>query len=113
MMSHARSPVVTASRVIPASRAAIAGVAHACTTRRTTSSGSAGRIAWERLTPASPAASTRSLRPVNFKNGRKFDTTQNSDDVAHVPVSESRNPKTLDPSASPRQAIPRASKNTR
>jgi hypothetical protein len=50
---------------------------------------------------------------VNFKNGRKFDTTQNSDDLAHVPVSESRNPRTLDPSASPRQPIPRASRNTR
>src|SRR5690349_11688553 len=65
MMSHARSPVVTASRVTAASRAAITSVAHACTTRRSTSSESTGRIAWERLTPASPAASTRSLRPVN------------------------------------------------
>ena len=64
--------------------------------RRSTSSDSTGTIAWERLTPASPAASTRSVRPVNFKNGRKFDTTQNSEDVAHLPVSESRNPSTLD-----------------
>src|SRR5262245_26412148 len=78
----------------------------ACTTRRSTSSGSTAKIAWERLTPASPAASARSLRPVNFKNGRKFDTTQNSDDVAHVPVSESRNPRTLDPSASPEVGDP-------
>ena len=70
-------------------------------------------IACERLTPASPAASTRSVRPVNFKNGRKFDTTQNNDDLAHLPDSDSRNPKTLDPSASRRQQIPRDSRNTR
>jgi ABC-type dipeptide/oligopeptide/nickel transport system permease subunit len=37
-------------------------------------------IAWQRLTPARFTASTRSLRPVNLKNGRKFDTTQNNED---------------------------------
>ena len=112
-MSHARRPVVNASRVIAASRAAITPDAHACTTRRSSSSDSTGRIAWERFTPASPTASTRSVRPVNVKNGRKFDTTQNSEDVAHLPDSDSRNPNTLAPSASARQSIPRDSRNTR
>ena len=113
MMSHARSPVVTASKVMAASRAGIAGVAHACTIRPSASSDSSGRIRWERLMPANPTASTRSLRPVNFKNGRKFDTSPNSEDRAHVPASESRKPSTLDPSASRRRRIPRDSRNTR
>ena len=106
-MSHARRPVVTASRVIAASRAAITA-RRACLhdTDVRSSSDSTGTIAWERLTPASPTASTRSVRPVNFKNGRKFDTTQNSDDVAHLPDSDSRNPSTLDPSASREAADP-------
>jgi hypothetical protein len=52
------------------------------TTRRSSSSERTGRIAWEGLAPAMPAASIRSARPVNFKNGRKFDTTQNKEDVA-------------------------------
>ena len=39
---------------------------------------------WERLTPARFTAPTRSARPVNFKNGRKSDTTQNNDDAAHL-----------------------------
>jgi len=37
-------------------------------------------MAWDRLTPAKSSASTKSGRPVNFKNGRKFDTSQNNDD---------------------------------
>jgi hypothetical protein len=37
------------------------------------------------------------MRSVNFKNGRKFDTTQNKEDVAHLPDSDSRNANTLAP----------------
>jgi hypothetical protein len=36
---------------------------------------------------------------VNFRNGRKFDTTQNREDLAHLLVSDSRKPNTLAPSA--------------
>ena len=91
-MSHARRPVVNASRVIAASRAAITPDAHARTTRHTSWSDRTGRAGWERRTPASRAASTRSVRPVKVKNGRKFDTTQNNEDLAHLPDSDSRNP---------------------
>jgi hypothetical protein len=35
------------------------------------------------------------MRSVNFKNGRKFDTTQHKVDVAHLPGSDSRNANTL------------------
>jgi hypothetical protein len=53
------------------------------------------------------------VRPVNFRNGRKFDTCQNSDDLAQVLVSDSRKSSTLDPATSRRRRIPPASKNTR
>jgi ATP-dependent Clp protease ATP-binding subunit ClpA len=51
--------------------------------------------------------------PAFSGQGRKFDTTQNSDDFAHRSSSDSRNASTLPPSASPRSLIPRCSKNTR
>ena len=70
-------------------------------------------IAWDRLTPAKFSASTKSGRPVNFRNGRKFDTSQNNDDLAHLPNKDSKNANTLAPSASPSSAIPRPSRNTR
>lgn len=112
-MSQARRPVVNASSVMDASRAVTVPDAHACTTRRSSSSLSTGKIAWDRFTPARLTASTRSVRPVNFKNGRKFDTTQNSDNFAHLGDNDSKNPSTLAPAASSRQEIWRPSKNTR
>jgi hypothetical protein len=49
---------------------------------------------------------------VNFKNGRKFETTQNKEDFAHLPDNDSKNPRTLAPSAQSKQEIPCDSKNT-
>jgi hypothetical protein len=50
---------------------------------------------------------------VNARNGRKFDTTQNSEEAAHRPDSDSRNASTLAPPAVSRRSIPLASKNVR
>ncbi len=112
-MSQARSPVVSASRVIAASRALTGPDAHAATTRSSSPSLSTPMTGWERLTRARFTAATRSSRPVNFRNGRKFDTTQNSDGAAHLSSRDSRNASTLAPSADSRPAIPRCSRNTR
>ena len=68
---------------------------------------------WDRLTPARLTASTRSVRPMKVKNGRKFDITQNSDEVAHLGDNDSTNARTLAPSAVSRLQAPRASKNVR
>ena len=57
--------------------------------------------------PARFSALTRSVRPVNLRNGRKFDTTQNSDDLAHRSSRDSKNARTLAPSAPSSTAIPR------
>ena len=113
MMSQARSPVVSASRVIAASRALTGPDAHARTTSSWSSSLSTGMIGCDRLTPARFTAATRSARPVNFRNGRKFDTTQNNDDFAHLSSRDSRNASTLAPSAASRSPIPHCSRNTR
>ena len=110
-MSQARRPVVNASRVIAASRALTSPDAHAWRTKRSSSSLRTGRIVWDRLTPARLTASTRSVRPVKVKNGRKFDTTQNNDEVAHLGDNDSTNARTLAPSAVSRLQTPRASKN--
>jgi hypothetical protein len=99
--------------VIAASRALTTPAAHARTTNSSSSSPKTGIIAWQRLTPARFTASTKSARPVNFRNGRKFDTTQNKDDLAHLPSRDSKNAKTLAPSAPPSSTIPRSSRNTR
>ena len=93
MMSQARSPVVSASRVIAASRALTAPTRTparpAAGRRRRGPAGSGGNA----LTPARPTASTRSVRPVNFRNGRKFDTTQNREDFAHLADNDPRTPE--------------------
>jgi hypothetical protein len=81
-MSQARNPVDNASKVIAASRALMTPDAHARTTSSWSASAKTGRIAWDRLMPARFSAVTRSARPVNVRNGRKFDTTEDSDDLA-------------------------------
>ena len=113
MMSQARSPVVTASSVIAAFLALTRPAAHARTTMSASASPSTSMIGRDRRTPARLTAVTRSARPVNFRNGRKFDTTQNNDDFAHLSSSDSRNASTLAPSAPSRPVIPRCSRNTR
>jgi len=45
--------------------------------------------------PARFSALTRSVRLVNLRNGRKFDTTQNSDDLAQRSSRDSKNARTL------------------
>jgi hypothetical protein len=59
-MSQARSPVVSASSVIAASRALTALDAHASTTNSSSASSRIGMIAWDRLAPAKFSASTKS-----------------------------------------------------
>ena len=113
MMSQARSPVVSASSVIAAFLTLTCPAAHARTTLSWSASPSTSMIERDRRTLARFTAATRSARPVNFRNGRKFDTTHTSDDFAHRSSSDSRNASTLPPSAPARSLIPRCSKNTR
>ncbi|MCA1671483.1 MAG: hypothetical protein LC799_04530 [Actinobacteria bacterium] len=49
---------------------------------------------------------------MNVNNGRKLDTTQHKQDLAHLPDSDPRNAHTLAPSASSRHRISRDSRNT-
>ena len=112
-MSQARSPVVSARRVIAASRALTTRDAHACTTSSSSPSSRTGRIRWLRFTPARFTASTKSVRWVNLKNGRKFDTTHGNDDAAHLSDRDARNARTLAPSAALREPMPRDSRKTR
>jgi hypothetical protein len=50
---------------------------------------------------------------VNARNGRRFDTVQNKVVVAHLGCNDSKKARTLPPSASSRQLIPRDSRNDR
>ena len=47
------------------------------------------------------------------RHARSYDTGQTIEDLAHLLDSDSRNPRTLAPSASSRHRIPRDSRNTR
>jgi len=89
-----------------ASRAHTTPHAHAVTTSRRSSSSRTGTIGCERRAPARPTASTRSDRSVNARNGRKFDTTQNSEDFAHLGDNDAKNASTVALSAASMSKIP-------